>query len=72
VLARQGPSTAWEITVQLQWSRPWEGIQPFMQRQANGETLAHCVLLELAGRVERVAGPPSRFQVASPVPAGLD
>ncbi len=68
VLDRQGASTAWEITVQLPWSRPWEEIQPFMQRQANGETLAHCVVLELAGRVERVAGPPSRFQITSPAP----
>ena len=41
--------TAWEITLRLHWSRPWDEIESFMQRQANGETLAHCVLLELHG-----------------------
>ncbi len=54
-------STAWEITVALQWSRPWDEIEPFMQRQANGETLAHCVVLELAGRMERQGDRPARF-----------
>ena len=46
-------STAWEISLRLHWSRPWHEIQPFMQRQANGETLAHFVLLELHGRMIR-------------------
>ncbi len=61
-VVRQHPgSTAWEITLRLHWSRPWDEIQSFMQRQANGETVAHCVLLELHGRMRRDAGSPARF-----------
>lgn len=54
-------STAWEITLRLHWSRPWDQIESFMQRQANGETLAHCVLLELHGRVRRQGDSPALF-----------
>jgi len=45
----------------MHWSRPWDDIEPFMQRQANGETLAHCVLLELHDRVRRVGDAPALF-----------
>jgi len=54
-------STAWEITLGLHWSRPWDEIESFMQRQANGETLAHCVVLELNGRIRREGTTPARF-----------
>jgi len=54
-------SNAWQITVRLHWSRPWDEIEPFMQRQANGETLAHCVLLELHARVRRESATPALF-----------
>ena len=64
VLAEHPGSTAWEITLRLHWSRPWNEIEPFMQRQANGETLAHCVLLELHDRVRREGKEPARFYVA--------
>ena len=57
-------STAWEITLRLHWSRPWDQIESFMQRQANGETLAHCVLLELNGRVRRKGDSPALFFVS--------
>jgi len=60
VRARPG-STAWEITLGLHWSRPWDEIESFMQRQANGETLAHCVVLELDGRLRREGTSPARF-----------
>jgi glyoxylase-like metal-dependent hydrolase (beta-lactamase superfamily II) len=63
VLADHPGSTAWQITVQLHWSRPWDEIQSFMQRQANGETLAHCVLLELEGRVRRQGSEPALFSL---------
>jgi hypothetical protein len=53
--------TAWQITLHLRWSRPWDAIPPFMQRQANGETLAHCVVLELEGRVRREGSRPACF-----------
>ena len=57
-------STAWEITLRLHWSRPWDEIQSFMQRQANGETMAHCILLELHDRIRRKGDAPARFFVA--------
>jgi hypothetical protein len=56
-------STAWEITLRLHWSRPWDEIESFMQRQANGETLAHCVVLELNGRIRRKGTTPARFSL---------
>ena len=64
VLTEHPGSTAWEITLKLHWSRPWDEIEPFMQRQANGETLAHCVLLELQDRVRREGKEPALFFVA--------
>jgi glyoxylase-like metal-dependent hydrolase (beta-lactamase superfamily II) len=66
VLIDHPDSTAWDITLRLHWSRPWDQIEPFMQRQANGETLAHCVLLEFHDRVRRVGRQPARFSVAEP------
>ena len=60
VLRERPGSTAWAITIRLHWSRPWDTIEPFMQRSANGETLAHCVLLELHDRIRR-EGSPARF-----------
>jgi glyoxylase-like metal-dependent hydrolase (beta-lactamase superfamily II) len=64
VLRDHPGSTAWDITLRLHWSRPWDQIESFMQRQANGETLAHCVLLELHDRVRREGREPSRFFLA--------
>jgi glyoxylase-like metal-dependent hydrolase (beta-lactamase superfamily II) len=60
-LARQPGLTSWELTHTLTWSRPWETMPPFIQRAANGETLAHLVLLEARGRVEREGVAPARF-----------
>ncbi len=54
-------SSAWDITTSLEWSRPWDDIPEFMQRAANGETLAHLVVLERRGRVRREDGLPARF-----------
>jgi glyoxylase-like metal-dependent hydrolase (beta-lactamase superfamily II) len=61
VITEHPGATAWEITLRLHWSRPWDEIQSFMQRQANGETLAHCVLLELHDRIRREGKEPARF-----------
>jgi glyoxylase-like metal-dependent hydrolase (beta-lactamase superfamily II) len=61
VIADHPGSTAWEITLRLHWSRPWDDIEPFMQCQANGETLAHCVLLELREQVQRKGDSPALF-----------
>ncbi|HEX3946914.1 MAG TPA: hypothetical protein VHW47_04380, partial [Acidimicrobiales bacterium] len=65
VLAAKPGISAWDLTLSLHWSRPWEDIPSFMQRAANGETLAHLVLLESRGRVRREPGVPARFYLAA-------
>jgi len=63
-LAANPGTSAWDLTLRLHWSRPWDQIADFMQRAANGETLAHLVLLEARGLVRREPGVPARFYVA--------
>ena len=63
-LADNPGTSAWDLTLALHWSRPWDDIPTFMQRAANGETLAHLVLLESRGRVRRELGVPARFYLA--------
>jgi glyoxylase-like metal-dependent hydrolase (beta-lactamase superfamily II) len=53
--------TCWEATRRLSWSRDWEHIKGFMRRAAVGETLAHLVLLESAGRARSEPGDPIRW-----------
>jgi len=62
-LARQPGATAWEIAIELTWSRPWEEIQFWMQRAALGETLAHLIVLETRGTVRRSAEIPQRWEL---------
>jgi len=61
LLAAAPGRSAWELTLALTWSRPFDEIPPFMQRAANGETLAHLVLLEVRGRARREGDRPARF-----------
>jgi glyoxylase-like metal-dependent hydrolase (beta-lactamase superfamily II) len=65
LLAQRSGQTAWELTLNLTWSRPFEDIQPFMQRAANGETLAHLVLLEVRGRAVRSGDSPALFSLTA-------
>lgn len=60
-LGQSPGSSAWELATSLEWSRRWEELPAYMRRAANGETLAHLVLLERRGRVRREAGVPARF-----------
>ncbi|HMG40492.1 MAG TPA: MBL fold metallo-hydrolase [Acidimicrobiales bacterium] len=64
VLQERPAATAWDVTGELTWSRPWAEIPAYMQLAANGETLAHLALLEVMGRVAREDGPPPRFELA--------
>ena len=64
ILAERPGISAWDLTLALPWSRPWDEIPSFMQRAANGETLAHLVLLETRGRVRREPSVPARFYLA--------
>jgi glyoxylase-like metal-dependent hydrolase (beta-lactamase superfamily II) len=61
VLAKRPGISSWDLTLDLPWSRPFDDIPNFMQRTANGETLAHLVLLEARGKVRREDGVPARF-----------
>jgi glyoxylase-like metal-dependent hydrolase (beta-lactamase superfamily II) len=63
LLAEQPGASAWELTLRLTWSRPFGQIPSFMQRAANGETLAHLVLLETRHRVQRQGDSPARFHL---------
>jgi len=65
-LAALPGSSCWDLTIGLTWSRPFDEIPSFMQRAANGETLAHLVLLETRGRVRREGDRPARFFVVEP------
>ena len=64
ILEKNPGISCWDITLALSWSRPWDDIHDYMQRAANGETLAHLVLLERRGRVVREATVPARFYLA--------
>lgn len=65
-LVRQHPGqSCWDLTQMLTWSVPWSEIRGFQRRAATGETLAHLVVLEVAGRVARVQGDPVRWIVAA-------
>lgn len=63
-VTRRPGISCWDLTLSLPWSRPWDEIPAFMQRAANGETLAHLVLLETRGRVRREPGVPARFYLS--------
>ena len=61
ILVKKPGISCWDITLALSWSRPWDEIHDYMQRAANGETLAHLVLLERQGRVRRESSVTARF-----------
>jgi glyoxylase-like metal-dependent hydrolase (beta-lactamase superfamily II) len=63
LLTEHPGATAWDLSVQLRWSRPWDDIPDFMQRAAVGETLAHIVLLEIHDRVRREGERPAHYFV---------
>ena len=58
-----GADTAWAITSQMKWSRPWDRITGFMRRAALGEALAHIRVLEERGVVRAIEGEPVRWEV---------
>jgi glyoxylase-like metal-dependent hydrolase (beta-lactamase superfamily II) len=61
VLDRLGPSTVWQVTEQLSWSRGWPAVKGFMRRAAIGETTAHLEYLLERGRVSRGQGTPMMY-----------
>jgi hypothetical protein len=61
VLDRLGPSTVWQVTERLSWSRGWPSVKGFMRRAAIGETAAHLEYLLERAQVSRVPGTPLRY-----------
>jgi glyoxylase-like metal-dependent hydrolase (beta-lactamase superfamily II) len=56
-------STTWDLTLALTWSRPWDQIPTYMRRAANGETLAHLLLLQAQSRVVAAGDAPTRWRL---------
>ncbi|MFJ8861807.1 MBL fold metallo-hydrolase [Streptomyces sp. NPDC102451] len=64
-------STAWELSSQLVWSRPWDTFDTTSRRFALAETIAHLVLLRNRGTVHSADGHPVRwFPSAADRPEG--
>jgi glyoxylase-like metal-dependent hydrolase (beta-lactamase superfamily II) len=63
ILKEHPGATAWDVTLRLTWSRPWEEIQGYMQRSALGEALAHLVVLESRGRIRKSGSAPQRWEL---------
>jgi len=61
ILAGQPGLTCWEVAQQMTWSRPWSQIAPFMRRAANGEALAHLVMLDHRGQAWGAGISPRRW-----------
>ena len=59
VLADGGPSTAWQVTERLSWSRGWPAVVGMMRRAALAETAAHLDYLIGRQLVADKAGDPS-------------
>lgn len=53
VLMDRGPSTVWEVSQALRWSRTWSEVVGLMRRAAVAETYAHLAYLRDAGRVSQ-------------------
>jgi glyoxylase-like metal-dependent hydrolase (beta-lactamase superfamily II) len=66
ILATHPGATTWQIAEQTHWSRSWEETHGFIRRSAIGETLAHLISLEAAGRVRRGEGQLDAWHLATP------
>jgi glyoxylase-like metal-dependent hydrolase (beta-lactamase superfamily II) len=60
---RAGLTTAWEIAPMMDWSRPWEVMDPQFRRSAIGEAMAHLRALEVRGVLRENVGEPSRWEI---------
>jgi glyoxylase-like metal-dependent hydrolase (beta-lactamase superfamily II) len=56
IIAEHPGATTWEIAERTRWSRSWDETRGFIRRLAVGETLAHLISLQAAGKVSRDAG----------------
>jgi glyoxylase-like metal-dependent hydrolase (beta-lactamase superfamily II) len=63
-LRRQPGLTAWDVAMELTWSRPWEELPFWARRAALGEALAHLIVLETRSDVRRSDEVPQRWELA--------
>ena len=55
--------TAWDVAMELTWSRTWDDLPFWARRAALGEALAHLIVLENRGDVRRTPGVPQRWEL---------
>jgi hypothetical protein len=68
ILQRRGPSTSWEVTTELTWSRGWAAVTGFMRRAALAEAGAHLQYLAELNRVAATAGGPGQAETFAVMP----
>lgn len=52
ILSRRGPSSVWQVTRELSWSRGWASVTGLMRRAAIAEAAAHLRYLADLGSIE--------------------
>lgn len=70
ILGQRGPSTTWQVTRELSWSRGWAAVTGFMRRAALAEAGAHLQYLEDSKRITCATPEPGAAQVYSRKPSG--
>jgi glyoxylase-like metal-dependent hydrolase (beta-lactamase superfamily II) len=64
-IVRSETATAAAIARQMKWSSPWERLGPRDRYMAMSEALAHVIVLERQGVLERTGDMPMRWRTAS-------
>jgi glyoxylase-like metal-dependent hydrolase (beta-lactamase superfamily II) len=63
ILRRRGPSSTWQVTTELTWSRGWAAVTGFMRRAALAEAGAHLQHLADRGRITATPDGPERPEI---------
>jgi len=59
-----GHETAWSVAPHMDWSKPWDAIDPLMKRMAVGEAAAHLRALARRGVLDEIDGEAIRWAIA--------
>jgi len=68
ILQRRGPSTTWQVTTELTWSRGWASVTGFMRRAALAEAGAHLQHLVGTSRIAATPGAPDQAEIFAVIP----
>jgi glyoxylase-like metal-dependent hydrolase (beta-lactamase superfamily II) len=63
ILRRRGPSSTWQVTTELTWSRGWAAVTGFMRRAALAEAGAHLQHLADRGRITATPDGPEQPEI---------